>query len=435
MFNNLSLSYPIVLYVAAWVAMFYFFVIRKKVYGIGAIIIGVYMLSAFFSLYFMQGRANFTVIHVDVSKMTFPPFIYLFVCICICIWPFIKFSNKLSLIKVDVAANMKIIELLLKICLPFIVWGLITLLIQVATVNTVALADAYTDTTEGIDAFANVNWLGKKCIVLIALLSYLWPIFFFCCISNKCSKKITAIPLIASFCCILLSYACGARVGIFRSGLYFFIVYLIFKNSMEKTLVKRINLYLIIGAGTVILTLALITISRFSESDEDIISWIAMYAGEGPLRFSEYAWNLNVTSEGDSCFSLFKQMLGMDTFTSNIDRRDHYASVLKIPTTIFYTFVGDWYIDLGFFPTLILCLCISYVLYKILKKITTRGTIQLTSIATLSIACLVFVLGFTYYSIKTYTVQMDIVRSFVFLFGVKLFSNKYKARKMTYNKF
>ena len=157
MFNNLSLSYPIVLYVAAWVAMFYFFVIRKKVYGIGAIIIGVYMLSAFFSLYFMQGRANFTVIHVDVSKMTFPPFIYLFVCICICIWPFIKFSNKLSLIKVDVAANMKIIELLLKICLPFIVWGLITLLIQVATVNTVALADAYTDTTEGIDAFANVN--------------------------------------------------------------------------------------------------------------------------------------------------------------------------------------------------------------------------------------------------------------------------------------
>ena len=109
--------------------------------------------------------------------------------------------------------------------------------------------------------------------------------------------------------------------------------------------------------------------------------------------------------------------------------------VLKIPTTIFYTFVGDWYIDLGFFPTLILCLCISYVLYKILKKITTRGTIQLTSIATLSIACLVFVLGFTYYSIKTYTVQMDIVRSFVFLFGVKLFSNKYKARKMTYNKF
>lgn len=387
----------------------------------------------FFSLYFVQGRSNFTVIHVDVNKMGFPPFIYLFVCICICIWPFIKFSNKLSLIKVDVVANMKIIEQFLKICLPFIVWGFVTLLIQVATVNTGALADAYADTSEGIDAFANVNWLGKKCIVLIALLSYLWPIFFFCCISNKSSKKIAAIPLIASFCSILISYACGARVGIFRSGLFFLIVYLIFKNSMGKALVKRINLYLIVGVGIVVLTLALITISRFGESDEDIMSWIAMYAGEGPLRFSEYAWNLNVTSEGDTCFSFFKQMLGMDTFTSNIDRRNHYALVLKIPTTIFYTFVGDWYIDLGFFPTLILCLCISYVLYKILKKITTRGTIQLTGIAILSIACLVFVFGFTYYSIKTYTVQMDIVRSFVLLFGIKLFSNKYKAKRTINN--
>lgn len=192
--------------------------------------------------------------------MGFPPFIYLFVCICICIWPFIKFSNKLSLIKVDVVANMKIIEQFLKICLPFIVWGFVTLLIQVATVNTGALADAYADTSEGIDAFANVNWLGKKCIVLIALLSYLWPIFFFCCISNKSSKKIAAIPLIASFCSILISYACGARVGIFRSGLFFLIVYLIFKNSMGKALVKRINLYLIVGVGIVVLTLALITI-------------------------------------------------------------------------------------------------------------------------------------------------------------------------------
>ena len=433
MFNNLSLSYPVALYVIAWIAMFYFFVIRKKNYGIGAIIIGAYMLSAFFSLYFVQGRSNFTVIHVDVNKMGFPPFIYLFVCICICIWPFIKFSNKLSLIKVDVVANMKIIEQFLKICLPFIVWGFVTLLMQVATVNTGALADAYADTSEGIDAFANVNWLGKQCIVLIALLSYLWPIFFFCCISNKSSKKIAAIPLIASFCSILISYACGARVGIFRSGLFFLIVYLIFKNSMGKALVKRINLYLIVGVGIVVLTLALITISRFGESDEDIMSWIAMYAGEGPLRFSEYAWNLNVTSEGDTCFSFFKQMLGMDTFTSNIDRRNHYALVLKIPTTIFYTFVGDWYIDLGFFPTLILCLCISYVLYKILKKITTRGTIQLTGIAILSIACLVFVFGFTYYSIKTYTVQMDIVRSFVLLFGIKLFSNKYKAKRTINN--
>lgn len=48
MFNNLSLSYPVALYVIAWIAMFYFFVIRKKNYGIGAIIIGAYMLSAFF---------------------------------------------------------------------------------------------------------------------------------------------------------------------------------------------------------------------------------------------------------------------------------------------------------------------------------------------------------------------------------------------------
>lgn len=201
-----------------------------------------------------------------------------------------------------------------------------------------------------------------------------------------------------------------------------------FRNTLEKDLIKRINLVLLISGGVIVLTLALITISRFGDSDEDIMSWISMYAGEGALRFSENAWGLNITSNGDTCFSFIKEVLGLDTFTDTLERRDHYSSILKIPTTIFYTYIGDWYIDLGLIPTSILSFLISIIINKFLKKAIIKKELRLNELFVICVITLILTFGFTYYVVKTYGSQLELIRCFLFVYIISCFSKKYNGR-------
>lgn len=57
--------------------------------------------------------------------------------------------------------------------------------------------------------------------------------------------------------------------------------------------------------------------------------------------------------QGDNSFALFKNLLGMDTITDLEERREYYELHLGIPNRIFYSFIGDFFFDLGKYLTLI----------------------------------------------------------------------------------
>lgn len=405
----------VLLYALAWIITFLMVVIKKRNYGLGGLVVCVYLISALFSIYFIQNISAFAVLNVNENKMHFAPFCFLFFNILLCAYPLIHFDEPLGTLKVDIQQSEHIFKQFTLLLSPFVIYAFVSLCIHDINLNTSALADIYADTSEGKSSFAGMSWLGKKCTVLMSYLSYIWPIAFFVCLSSENGKKLAVIPLLGVFCSFLISYATGARVGIFRSALYFFIVYLLFKSSLDVNTVKRLNIAILSAVGGIILLFALITISRFADTKDDVFSWISMYAGEGALRFSENAWDLSKTSNGDMCFSLIKQILGFDTFTDNNLRRDFYEVRLRIPTKIFYTYIGDWYIDLGLVPTVLLSCIMSYCIMRIIKNAIFRECFSLMQVLILAVLVQIIAFGFTYYSAKTYTVQLDLLRTFLVL--------------------
>lgn len=414
---------PVILYSLAWLVTFYVSVIKNKNYGLGGLVVCAYLVSSLFSVYFIQNLSSFTLLHVDENKMRIAPFCFLFINILLCTYPLIHFDQALSTLKVDIHKYNKVFEQFALWLSPFVVYAFIVLCIHDVNLNTNALANVYADTSEGKDSLEGLDWLGKKCAVLMAYLSYIWPIAFFVCLVGK-RKKIAIIPILGVFCSFLISYAAGARVGIFKSALYFLIVYLLFKSTLDIKTVKRLNVVILVAISGIVLLFALITISRFGDSDEDVMSWVSMYAGEGALRFSENAWNLTKTSNGDMCFSLVKQFFGFDTITDNNIRRDFYETRLGIPTIIFYTFLGDWYIDLGIVPTVLLSCLMFFCLMRIIKKAIQRNCFNLMQILTLAILVRILAFGFMYYSEKTYGAQLDIIRSFILMWLIIKFGGK-----------
>lgn len=148
----------------------------------------------------------------------------------------------------------------------------------------------------------------------------------------------------------------------------------------------------------------------------DIWTWISLYLGEGSLRFSQYVWNLNTTSAGDTCFSFIKDLLGLETFTDNTSRRDFYEVRLGIPTSIFYTMIGDFYQDLGFVGTIILVIIIYIILNKMLQRIVNKHSFTFVSLFFISIFTLIFLHGFMYYIFKQYSLQMNLFLSFILIY-------------------
>lgn len=410
-FYNLN---PVIIYFLLWCSTFCLYIIKKRHFGIGGLILTIYAVSAFFSFYFVSniGMVSYSNLLVNENRLTLWPFLYLYVNIFICIWPLLYYSGSLSKLKIQIADHGGLLYKFVYVSMPFVLIGFISILFFASSINTAALADSYEDTKEGGVVFSSLPWISKKCIVYISWMNLVWPILFFIFIvkGNKYAKA-SWIPLTGFIATILISYVCGARVGIFKSILFFIIIYLVFKNSLSQSRVRLINIILLSSVSLIAVTLFYITVSRFGDTNMDLLTWFSLYAGEGPLRFAEYAWPLTQTSNGDTCFSLIKEFLGFDTFSDSLVRREHYSMVLKIPTTIFYTYIGDWYIDLGPILTLLLSIGISVLIKKQCKRLVDREYKSgLGFVFFICFISLIFSFGFTYYVAKSYSTQLEVLR-------------------------
>lgn len=226
------------------------------------------------------------------------------------------------------------------------------------------------------------------------------------------------VPLLCIISLILSSYCSAARVGIVRTIMYLVLVFFFYKNSLSEVVYRKILFYGTWAGGLFVLLLSAISIARFSGLGGDVTmnEWLSLYLGEGIVRFSDNIWDLTKTSDGDTCFSWFKSILGMDTFTDYYERRDFYANYFGIPTNIFYTFVGDWYQDLGRYWTPVLCIIVSFWEFKTLRNACDNKEIGLNNVLILGLISYFVMFGFMYYVFKVYDGQVTVVQSLIIMY-------------------
>lgn len=411
-------------YALIWIILLVIYLIKNRIWGIGGIILLVYSISAISSNFFYTNGVGF-----ERVRFSFPPFIYLFICSFICILPFLKYSKQLSNLKIQLSDYNQIVYLFLLFCAPIVMEGFLEISIIAYKTNSSKLINIYEAEADIIGT--QLSFIGRKTLAIIRWFQYIWPILFFYCLAKRNKyTKLCIVPLLAFLAGLFEGYAGASRVAIIRSIFYFIIIYVFFKSSLSRTTRKKINVLLISSIGFITLLLALITISRFNAitSDIDITTWISLYTGEGELRFAQHLWDLSQTSNGDTSFSLFKKIIGLDTFTDLEDRRNYYEMKLHIPTTIFYTYIGDWYFDLGKTGTVIFCCFLSLIQELTIKRIIKNKYIGLGSLLFLGLMANIFIFGIMYYTFKVYILQVLLIPTIIWTIIYTFANKKYKTK-------
>lgn len=411
-------------YAILWIFLLVSFILKNKKLETGGMLLITYTISALSAIVFYNGIGAFLNSGNDIELA---PLLYLFFCLNICMFPLYRHSNQLSKLKLEVSYKGDSILLqFVRLTSPFIIEAFIEIAVIAMGTKTSSLGVLYETTNDSVGM--QLTFLGRKTMAICRWFSYLWPIFFFYFWGKgKKNRKYAIIALLAFSTLILESYAGASRVGIVRNLMYFFIVFLIYKATLPVAEKKKIARLFSVGVPLLIVLLALITISRFNygySGDSDILTWITLYSGEAPIRFCQYLWDIKQTMEGDNTFSLFKELLGLDTITDLEQRRDYWGGRIGIPNEIFYSWIGDIYFDLGRIGTVVYVIIFSLSLEFYLKRIIRRGFLTLSSVLIMSMLLLILEFGIMYMTFKVYIIQLLLIPNFIFVISFNLLSKK-----------
>ncbi len=362
-----------------------------------------------------------------IEKVRLLPLLFLMFANLICIYPFLKFKDS-QISSIDAGKS----DFFLDFC--SILLGVSSLLplyelsVRVSEMNFLDFALIKQQIYDGDSYSRAFSVIGNYFFRITWFFKFLSPVLLFYYLSLKNKKKIIILSLSLSILVdVLFSLSCGSRVGVLVSFLSITVMYCICKSTDGiKKLHKRIRLYGLALALMFLAGFSLITFSRFenidlgSKTDTNTLfmEWMSLYAGEGPIRFSQYMWDIPIHTEGDNAFSLPKSLFGFKTFRDNDDRKEAWRMRTKIPPQIFYTYVGDFYSDIGSIGVVLLCIFIAYLTTKNIKIF--RGQICLENLILVFLISNVIIIGFTYYSYKSFDTQIQVLFTLFFFMFLKI---------------
>lgn len=403
-------------YFVAWLLLTSIFLWRKKHIGFGGVLLITYTISAFTSIIF-----NDATLFISGKVIKVDALVYLFVFSNIIMLPVYIHSNELSNFEFKENGSKELLKLFLIVSIPLSFEALLETIVIAINTNVNTLGDIY---ESEVDLLGDkLSFIGRKTTSIVRWFTYLWPILFWYLLSpNNPYKKYAIGPLLAMLQLLLWAYAGAQRVAIVRYIFYIYIIYLLLKNNIDEKVRSKILLF---GGGIVvcsIVLLFLITISRFNNNDLsiNIWEWISLYTGEGPMKFCENIWSNTVYQNGDNTISIFKEILGFDTFTDIDEKRDFYLMKGGAPTNIFYTMIGDFVYDFGLIVTGVVSIIIAILINMYFKYIIKRGYVTIASLFTLGLILLSLEFGFMYFCFKQNNVQHSLIYSIVFLLLYRL---------------
>jgi len=355
------------------------------------------------------------------------PFVYLQLCFLIYMLPIYKFSeNCWTNINVSNPTFLKYFILVISIIAILPLFENVKHLLQTYISGDYSeLAEIYNAKMESSSSAHQISdaWLsplGKILNKPINYLYYSFPFFLFYYLTRPKLNKWVLGGIVAVITCKLsfeLNMAGRMEVAyfLFDSVLLFVLFRKHFPEERRRK-IQRAGIVLFTGF---ILLFSIMTIARQANAKEnDKVSnavFATYYIARPHLSFNSDMWNIKQHTQGDNSFSFYKYITGFHTIIDNFERREYWGpSRIGIPSHIFYTFFGDWFMDLGIIGTLLLT-----VLFSLLgKKITINkgNNISLFALYFFFIYCSIILRGWTFFSFKSFWASLLIIVNCLILY-------------------
>lgn len=400
----------------AYFVVFFLSVIFLRDRKMFSLIYGVWAFSSLTTLFFIE-NADQEVLHVSVSEW---PFVYLFLCLGLLTWPLLCLKSK----KIKLGSMTSKISQLSFLDTFIVLLGVILFFPTIEnfflalTIDTNALETIYNRDNSGIDIYHRLSFYSRNANRLVHIVFYIAPfLLFWELVKVKIEKRNIICISIILLDIFLTSYNSAARTEFVKLGISLFVYYLFFKQKIPYNRLKKFNFYALIAISMGVVGISLITLSRFTQmnSYSNIWGWVSLYTGEGFCRFEDLMWHKsNVIMCGDNTFPLFKQLLGFDTFTDAVERRDFWEPQIGIPNNIFYTFIGDFYVDYGSVFTPLVFFFTGILVYKLISSMQIK--LHLFHIVIFNLFMLTILFGVMHFVFKVYMDQYRLLGALLFAF-------------------
>lgn len=343
------------------------------------------------------------------------PVLFLELCIAIYIFPLYKIEIRNFQIPYSLAKNIEYLMLLLGVLslLPFIEH--LIYMFQTFSVASNSIVDMYEDKMEGKSNL--ITWLDPLAYFFYGIVGnfrYTTAFFLFilCCVKRHIEKWKLCLYCIAVLTPIVGAINTSGRGTFFFFLLTFLILFFMMRKEIKVKIPRIMKIIFLTIISVFVSVITLITTLRNEGSDYNAWIWSTLYFGEGQVNFFDSMWNIKTFTEGDNSFSYFKHILGLNTFIDFLDRREFWhIGKTGVDPVRFYTFIGDWFSDIGYF-TILLILTMSITIYHIAKR--NRWTVL--NLYFLYIYCYIIFTSFTCYSLKTYFATYQVVLGAILIF-------------------
>lgn len=416
----------LILNAIGYLLTFYFYQRKKKVFDIGSIILLTWIVGSMGSLYYY----TFEVAYLSYYKITLFPLIYLFICNLIIFKPFLKadYSNY----KTVRTYNLR--KVLTAISIFFSIIGIPAFINAILKLSSFSLAGAALAEMYALDE-DKVSLIFSPTIkpfysIMRHFVNFIIFLFFYSL--TKKNNRLLSIGLglnvMTFFLVSLLSGSRGGILSLLLSCVFFaFFMRYMFSTKVYKFIMKLATIVIIIlGLGV-----SAISISRLSDMSNRkgrellMDQWISQYAGEGIIRFDNTIWHIDNHLHGYQNLPVLVSLV--DYRVKDLDNVVNICEPkVKIPITVFYTYVGDLVMDFGKVGALIAVIVVSFIIRYLIRP--NRKGISIYHLIILNYFFVYITVGFTANIYRTYYSQIPAVEIIGLLLFLYLFQkiNSYK---------
>lgn len=333
----------------------------KRGFSGGTFLIFIFLLSASSSIVLL-----FTTNFYDASRLNIVAILYHCLCLYLFLYPIVYVSNNIE--KYLPKFSGLGLSLLARI---FIIFSIVTYVVLLPEVISILTSDnlrhaRYLSNQGALESTTNVGGVISYISAIGSAFSYfsLFLMFYFLAYFRE-KKTLIILLFVCSFTDVVTSMSMVGRGGVVRWGFMFIFLYLTFKSLIDKK-IKKIALKLIsVFSIPFVVVFFMITLSRFSDRDNPVFTYILDYLGQPFIYFSYiYEPFFKSTFGGRHNFPfVFPNSSKIEGSLSDI------VTSVDFYVNTFSTFVGSFYKDIGFVFTLLLAIII-FVLFLYLFRFT-----------------------------------------------------------------
>jgi oligosaccharide repeat unit polymerase len=249
-------------------------------------------------------------------------------------------------------------------------------------------------------------------------------IFFFYSITYlKKNLIFNSLLLISSMSTIVNGLSVGGRTQMIYWILVFISIYLFFKNQMSQSTKRFVSKTFFVLLSIFSVYFIGITISRFSGAYSSATNYhelisIAEYSGQSFLRFNEFFTSFHYD---DYTLARIFPILH-DIFSSSKFDLSKYRQMLPMNIGIFYTFLGDLFVDVGVMGTIIY-LIVYRSMFSLTQKKYKNNTIRFHKVLLLFMFYQIPLNGLFYYSLWNKLATISVIGTIIFSLIFKIAKN------------